>query len=126
MEEGSLDVITMIFVLSAIHPSQFAATIARLAKLLRPGGRLLLRDYGRYDLAQLRFKKGHLLSDNFYVRGDGTQVYFFTREEMGGLCSSAGLVEESCDYDKRLIVNRARKVTMYRNWLQSRYLKPLV
>jgi hypothetical protein len=44
----------------------------------------------RYDEAQLRFGKGAKLSDNFYVRQDGTCSYFFSQEDIYSLASNAG------------------------------------
>lgn len=73
IERASLDIITMVFVLSAIHPERFVEVLRRLHQLLAPGGVLLFRDYGLYDMAQLRFKAGHKIAENLYMRQDGTR-----------------------------------------------------
>lgn len=72
---GTIDVVTMIFVLSAVHPDKFSVFLQNVYKALKPDGVVLFRDYGLYDMTQLRFKPGHLISENFYMRQDGTRYY---------------------------------------------------
>ncbi|KAG0295677.1 hypothetical protein BGZ96_011254 [Linnemannia gamsii] len=124
VEPESMDVLVLIFVLSALHPDRWENAMNNLYRLLKPGGLIVFRDYGRYDMAQLRFKKNRLLSDNFYVRGDGTRVYFFESDEIVQLFGSRFTIEQNA-VDRRLIVNRLRKVKMYRVWLQGKFRKPL-
>ncbi|TFK48441.1 methyltransferase [Heliocybe sulcata] len=82
MGPGTVDIAILVFVLSALHPDEWGRAVANIHKMLKPGGLLLLRDYGRYDLAQLRFRSNRLLEENLYVRGDKTRVYFFEIDEL--------------------------------------------
>lgn len=74
----------LIFVLSAISPENFVNVAKKIFDQLKPGATLYFRDYGRYDLAQLRFagKKGSKLKENFYVRNDKTRAYYFTTKQV--------------------------------------------
>ncbi|KAF8990673.1 methyltransferase [Cyathus striatus] len=85
IEPGTVDVVILVFVMSALHPDEWGRAISNIHKMLKPGGVAVFRDYGRYDLTQLRFKGGRLLEDNFYIRGDKTRVYFFELDELAWL-----------------------------------------
>ena len=78
-------------------------------------------------MAQLRFKNGRLLRDNFYIRGDGTRVYFFTSEEIANMFTARapqpGFALEQNAVDRRLIVNRKKQLKMYRIWMQGKFRK---
>jgi SAM-dependent methyltransferase len=122
--ENSLDFILCIFVLSALHPNQLKIALQNLVRLLKSGGMIFIKDYGRHDLTQLRFKSGRFIEDNFYCRGDSTLVYFFTDEEIDKILGEEiGLEKVQNVMDKRLIVNRKKKIKMYRRWIQCKFVK---
>jgi methyltransferase-like protein 6 len=53
---------------------------------------------------QVRFKKGHKISDNFYVRHDGTRAYYFSEERLQELAEGAGFQVVTCVMQVREIV----------------------
>ncbi|GAB7359516.1 hypothetical protein MBLNU230_g6160t1 [Neophaeotheca triangularis] len=129
VEEGSVDVVLMIFIFSALAPEQWDKAVQNIWRVLKPGGEVLFRDYGRGDLAQVRFKKGRYLDENFYVRGDGTRVYFFEKSELRDIWGRKSEAKPSFEVvnlavDRRMLVNRQRKLKMYRCWMQGRFRKP--
>ncbi|KAF8422923.1 S-adenosyl-L-methionine-dependent methyltransferase [Tirmania nivea] len=91
---NSLDIIILIFVFSALAPWQWKTAVRNVERMLKPGGSVLFRDYGRGDLAQVRMKGGRWLGENFYVRGDGTRVYFFEEGEIRDIFEERKAAEE--------------------------------
>lgn len=123
----TVDALLAVFVLSAVDPAKLPDIFCRLAQMLTPGtGRLLFRDYGQHDMTQLRFKPDRLVRPDLYIRGDGTAVHYFTIEEVERLAQQAGLVIEKNIVDRRVLVNRFRKLTMYRVWIQAILRRPAV
>jgi hypothetical protein len=50
---ASMDVALLIFVLSAINPDKMVHALQNLASVMKPGGLVLFRDYGIYDMVIL-------------------------------------------------------------------------
>ncbi|XP_038625023.1 tRNA N(3)-methylcytidine methyltransferase METTL6 [Tachyglossus aculeatus] len=121
----SVDGVTLIFVLSAIHPDKMHLVLQNIYKVLKPGRCVLFRDYGLYDHAMLRFKAGNKLGENFYVRQDGTRSYFFTDEFLAQLFRVTGYEEAVNEYVLRETVNRKEGLCVPRVFLQSKFRKPL-
>lgn len=119
--EGSLDFATLLFVLSAIDPTRHRAAIRRLGSRMRPGGLVLVRDYGRGDLAQLRFSAGHWLGGDLYVRGDGTLAHFQTVEALAADFEAEGFETVQCEYRRNEVVNRGTGVHMPRVMVQGKF-----
>lgn len=122
---GRMDAVLLTFLASAVHPEQHAALVRRAAAALRPGGVLLFRDYGLYDLAQLRALPERMLTRQLHVRADGSLAHFFSVEEVRGLLEGgAGLEVLEARYACVRNVNRAKGLQMDRVWVHAVARKP--
>eukprot|EP01135_Chromosphaera_perkinsii_P006120 Nk52_evm2s406 gene=Nk52_evmTU2s406 len=124
--DSTVDIATMIFILSAVEPEKMKDALAHVARTLKPGGLVLFRDYGLFDHAMLRFNPGHKMGDRFYVRQDGTFSYYFGKvEELKSLMADAGLEEEQCEYVVRETVNKKEGIKASRIFVQGKFRKKL-
>jgi SAM-dependent methyltransferase len=121
------DVTTLLFCLSALDPSSMPQAALHVASSLRPGGVLVVRDYGRYDEAQMKLgvSRNKQLKDNFYQKHDGTKVFYFTVEDLEQLFTNAGLKVLELEYIRRIYKNNASGEKRRRVWVQGRFSKPI-
>ncbi|KAK5649560.1 hypothetical protein RI129_000589 [Pyrocoelia pectoralis] len=124
VDHCSVDIVTLVFVLSAIHPDKFMKVLGNIFLLLKPGGIILFRDYGLYDMAQLRFKAGNKISENFYMRQDGTRSYYFSLEYLNKLLSEVGFKVIDISYIHRRTINKKENIDVPRIFLQGKFSKP--
>ncbi|XP_003382702.1 PREDICTED: methyltransferase-like protein 6 [Amphimedon queenslandica] len=119
---NSVDIALLIFVLSAISPEKVKSVLTNISTVLKiDGGLVFFRDYGLYDHAMLRFSKGHKISENFYMRQDGTRAYYFSESEVSDLFSSAGFDVIENSYVERETVNHKEGVSARRIFVQGKY-----
>jgi len=114
-----IDSALLIFVLSATPPATHLQTLRKINECLNPQGLLFFRDYAHMDMAQLRFKPEQIVEKNLYRRGDGTLAYFFTEEVLRHLAQESGFELLKCEVDRRLLINRKKKLEMQRCWIQA-------
>ncbi|GMF51495.1 unnamed protein product [Phytophthora fragariaefolia] len=118
----SIDIVLMVFVLSAIPPESFGCALRKIYAALKPGGVVCFRDYGLYDLAMRRNAKK--LGPNLYYRSDGTLAYFFSREKLEDEFGQSGFQMLENEYCTVRLRNRKKGVTMDRVWLHAKFQKP--
>nr|GMD50748.1 methyltransferase-like protein 6 [Ipomoea batatas] len=113
-----------IFTLSALPIHRMPIAIHECLSVLRPGGLLLFRDYGLYDMTMLRFEPEQRVGFREYMRCDGTRSYFFCLESVRDLFCSAGFVEVELEYCCVKSVNRRNGKSMKRVWVHGKFQKP--
>ncbi|XP_030960821.1 tRNA N(3)-methylcytidine methyltransferase METTL6 [Quercus lobata] len=122
---GGMDFVTLIFTLSAVTFQRMPASIKECFSVLKPGGMLLFRDYGLYDMTMLRFEPNQRVGFMEYMRSDGTRSYFFSLDTVRDLFVGAGFIELELEYCCVKSVNRRNEKTMQRVWVHGKFQKPM-
>mmetsp|Transcript_44569 Transcript_44569/g.112301 ORF Transcript_44569/g.112301 Transcript_44569/m.112301 type:complete len:293 (-) Transcript_44569:258-1136(-) len=121
-----VDLVLLIFVLGAISPDSMKLVACKLFKVLKPGGKVLLRDHGSGDLSQKRLHTMHShtgTSSSFWVRGEGTCAFYFSKEFVSDLFTSVGFEVEDIQLVERQVLNRKHDLTMERRFIQGKFVK---
>ena len=128
----AFDAVLAVFVLSAVPPARLPNFLAAVCARIRPGGALLVRDYGIYDQAHLRFSPAAARdgSGRLFSRHDGTLARFFERDELVDVvCSGAAgggvHLVGAADWHTVAVRNRAKAITMRRVFVHAVFTRAL-
>ncbi|KAG4203548.1 hypothetical protein ERO13_A05G406900v2 [Gossypium hirsutum] len=117
---SSVDVITLIFMLSAVSPHKMPSILQNIKRVLKPDGYVLLRDYAIGDFAQVKLgNKNQMISEGFYVRGDGTCSFYFSEDFLSTLFFQAGFNTVDISTYCKQIKNSHKNITMDRRWVRA-------
>eukprot|EP00890_Picochlorum_soloecismus_P005454 jgi/Picsp_1/590/NSC_00587-R1_s-adenosyl-l-methionine-dependent methyltransferase len=96
-QTDSCDIMMIIFTLSAMSPSEMTGVLSEAKRALKKGGLLLIRDYGQYDMAQLRFPGSQLIDpDNMvYQRADVANDSNRLRQGLASSAKSASMCAQA-------------------------------
>jgi len=124
----NMDFVTLVFVLSAISPENHEMVMRKLFNTMDNNSYLYLRDYAQYDMAQMRLaqRKDSKLKDGFYLKSDGTRVFYFNEKYLRELFEKLASGPEAVKIEVikmethyRKIRNIKRGLEMNRVWLQA-------
>ena len=115
----------MVYTLSALWPHDMLNMLQQAYDALKPGGFLLFRDYGLYDMTQLRAHGRKLLDPEelVYQRLDGTLSYYFSKEKIVELTSKVGFELHEFEYATTLMINRKNGAEMRRVYATAVFKK---
>lgn len=124
-EASSLDTMMIIFTLSAFHPDEMQRVLKEAWVSLKGDGVVLFRDYGLYDMAQLRFHGSQLVDESnlVYRRADGTLSNFFSVEFLKEQFSLAGFKTIECRYVTTYVRNKKKQITLKRVYVHGVFQK---
>lgn len=121
---GGVPFALALWTLSALDGRRLEMAAGNLARALRGGGLLCVRDYARGDMREGRLAgRGALVergeAGDVFRRGDGTIAAFFRLQGLCGVMERAGLVTVRAEVVEREVRNRAKGEVMHRKWIQA-------
>lgn len=123
--DNSIDAVTCVFFLSALDSDAFNRVATECARVLKPGGVLLFRDYAKDDEknnTKSDFAPGTKIDTQSFVRGDGTLAVFTDEAFVKSAFSKVGLIG-STQIITHTVVNRKLEVKLDRFFVQGRFEK---